>query len=234
MKKRFLKCMAIAALTVLLSFGSVFAADQNTGFYVGVTGAYVIPQTMTVSDPDNSANYMDTTLDNGYLFGIKGGWNTPFTKQILALEMEYNYIFGTGFDNAKVIPDFMGEGPGTLDATISIHAFLFNAKARYPEGKIHPYAGFGIGWALFEVGDFTAISALDPADRITSSGKSGNAFCWQLLAGVDFDITPNLGVGVGYKYFATKPTVGDNNGEGMYAEFDYRASIITLGLTYTF
>jgi len=64
--------------------------------------------------------------------------------------------------------------------------------------------------------------------------ESGGAFCWQFTTGVDFDITPEFGVGIGYKYFATNPTVGDSGSEGMYADFDYKTSIITLGFTYTF
>jgi opacity protein-like surface antigen len=69
-------------------------------------------------------------------------------------------------------------------------------------------------------------------------GASGGAFAYQLLVGLDFDITPNLGVGIGYKYLASKPTIGSYNSDpdsnDFYADIDYKASIVTLGLTYTF
>lgn len=232
MKKGFFSCVAIVTFMVFLSAGSVFAAENvNTGFYVGVSGGYVIPQTLTISDPDDSANYMDTTLKNGYLVGVTAGWLTPFTRRILALEMEYNYIFGTDFDKDKIVPDVMGGGAGTLDGTIRIHALLFNAKARYPEGRFHPYVGFGLGYAYTQVGDLTARG---PGEPEIIPGNSGGAFCWQLMTGLDFDITPNLGVGIGYKYFATKPTIGDRDSEGIYADSDYKTSIVTVGLTFLF
>ena len=233
MKKRFFSCVVIATLMLFLSAGSVFAAENsNTGFYVGVSGGYVIPQTMTISDPDSSAKYMDATLKNGYLVGIKSGWNTPFTKNIMAMEMEYNYIFGTDFDKDKIIPvEIHGvPGHGTFDGTIKIHALLFNLKARYPEGRFHPYAGAGVGYAYSQVGDVTVRG---PGGSAIVSGVSGGGFCWQLLAGMDFDITPNLGVGIGYKYLASKPTVGSAS-DDLYSQIDYKASIVTAGLTFTF
>jgi OOP family OmpA-OmpF porin len=95
-------------------------------------------------------------------------------------------------------------------------------KARYPEGRFHPYVGVGVGYSYFQM-------------EGSGSGESisGSGFCWQLMTGLDFDITPNLGVGIGYKYFATKPTIG-SKGDSMYADIDYKASIVTVGLTYTF
>lgn len=177
---------------------------------------------MTISDPDNSANYNDVILKNGYLAGVTTGWNTSFTKGIMAMELEYNYIFGTDLDKVRA-----GGSEEVADGTVKIHALLFNLKARYPEGRFHPYAGFGLGWSYFDLGDITA-------GGYSTIGSTGNAFCWQLLAGLDFDITPNFGVGIGYKYFATKPTIGSRDGEGIYAVADYRASMITAGLTFTF
>jgi opacity protein-like surface antigen len=170
MKKGLFSSIAIVALAVFLSAGSVFAAgNANTGFYVGISGGYVIPQTLTIY-PDNNDDHFDATLNNGYMVGIKAGWNTPFTKNIMALEMEYNYI-RNDFDNSKIIPEIMFHG-GTLDGTISIHAFLFNVKARYPEGRFHPYGGFGLGYAYVQVGDIT-LRDVDGSDVMINSSQSG-------------------------------------------------------------
>ncbi|PKN38981.1 MAG: hypothetical protein CVU62_01925 [Deltaproteobacteria bacterium HGW-Deltaproteobacteria-2] len=232
MKKRFLSFMAVAMVIMFLSVGSVFAAE-NMGVYVGISGGYVIPQKMTISDPDDGYSYFDMTLNNGYIIGVKSGWNTSFTRGIMAMEMEYNYI-NNNIDNSKVIasPDHGGI-PATLDGTMTIHAVLFNLKARYPQGPIHPYAGFGLGYAYSSFGDITERQVGGSGIEIWPS-ESGGAFCWQFLAGVDFDVTPNLSVGIGYKYFATKPTIGDRYSDGMYIDADYRASIFTAGLTFTF
>ncbi|PKN51575.1 MAG: hypothetical protein CVU55_11560 [Deltaproteobacteria bacterium HGW-Deltaproteobacteria-13] len=231
MKKIFFSGVAIAAFMLFLSAGSVFAAP-NTGFYIGIAGGYVIPQTMEVSDPDNSADKFDITLNNGYLLSIKTGWNTPFTRRIMAMEVEYNYI-NNDFDNSKIIPSPVDGYPSTLDANMSIHAVLFNLKARYPEGPIHPYIGGGVGYAYASVGDITD-RAYDGSGTYILTGESGGGFCWQFLAGVDIDVAPNLSLGVGYKYLAAYPNIGSSHSDGIYADLDYRASIITAGLTFTF
>jgi opacity protein-like surface antigen len=210
-------------LMFLLLSQAAFAAE-NTGFYVGISGGYVIPQTLTITPKDSDTDKFDATLDNGYFVGVKSGWNTPFTNRVMAMEIEYNYI-RHNFDNSKYIPEI-----GTLDGTIGVHALLFNLKARYPEGKIHPYAGGGLGWSIVQLGDLTT------GYGHIVKGDIGNGFCWQLLAGVDFDITPNVGVGIGYKYLAANTTIGsDNNGhDKIYADADFKASMLTAGLTFMF
>jgi opacity protein-like surface antigen len=229
MRKRFFSSVAIATLMLFLSAGSSLA-QENMGFYVGIFGGYVIPQTMTISNPDNSSQYFDTTLQNGYTVGIKTGWLTPFTRRIMAMEIEYNYM-NNNLDKDKLV-NVMGEGVGTLDGTITLHSVLFNVKGRYPEGRVHPYGGLGLGYSFFYMGDTTVRESGIPVGTMRS--ESGGAFCWQVLAGVDIDITPNLSLDMGYKYFMTKPTIGSYSGDGLYAEMDYRTSVVTLGLTFTF
>lgn len=216
----------------LLFAQNAFAAPQ-TGFYFGFAGGYVIPQTMSFSDPDDGYEYFDATLENGYNLAVKTGWLTPFTQSIMAMEIEYNY-FNHDFDKSKVIPspDYPGS-LATLDGNMSLHAVLFNLKARYPQGPVHPYAGFGLGYAYASVGEITEREYGGSGTEIWE-GESGGGFCWQFLAGLDFDVAPNMSIGVGYKYFAAYPTVGDEYGDGYYVDLDYRASIITLGLTFKF
>lgn len=207
MKKEIFSCVAKVILMVFLSSGCVFAAEgENTGFYVGVSGGYVMPQTLTASG-------VDFKLKNGYLAGVKAGWITPFTKKIMAMELEYNYIFGTDFDSWN-----LGGSSGIADGTIKFHALLFNLKARYPEGRFHPYAGFGLGEAYLQREDIMA--TVNGTRVVAATALTDNGFCYQLLAGLDIDITPNISVGIGYKYFVPAS--------------DYKASIVTLGLAYTF
>lgn len=224
----------IGLIVLFLLISQTAYAAPNTGFYFGFSGGYVIPQDMTFSDPDSGFDYFDAALDNGYLLSVKTGWNTPFTRSIMAMEMEYNYI-NNNFDNSKIIasPDHGGY-PATLDGNMSIHAVLFNMKARYPEGPIHPYVGGGVGYAFTSIGEITEREYGGSGVEIWP-GESGGGFCWQFLTGVDIDVAPNLSLGIGYKYFAAYPqNVGEEYGYGYYADLDYRASIITAGLTFTF
>jgi opacity protein-like surface antigen len=183
---------------------------------------------MTMSSYNFYAEDWDAKLKNGGMIGVKSGWINPLTKNIMALEFEYNYIFGTDFDNSRVV----NEINATLDGTIRIHAFLFNIKARYPNGPVHPYVGIGLGYSFFQVGEVTIRDTESPYAEVMS-GTSGGGFTYQFVGGVDFDITPNLSLGMGYKYFVATPSL---NGEGtnLNYDLDYRASIINAGLTFTF
>jgi opacity protein-like surface antigen len=222
-------------VVLFLLFSQTAFTAPNTGFYVGVSGGYVIPQTMSFSDTDDGYEYFKATLENGYNLAIRTGWLTPFTRNIMAMEIEYNYM-NNNFDNSKILlsPDHPGFSV-TLDGNMSIHAVLFNIKARYPQGPIHPYAGFGLGYAYASIGDITERQVGGTGMEVWP-GESGGGFCWQFLAGVDFDITPNMSFGIGYKYFSAYPTVGERDyySDHYYADLDYRASIITAGLTFTF
>ncbi|MEI6608197.1 MAG: outer membrane beta-barrel protein [Deltaproteobacteria bacterium] len=219
------KIVLFVAAALLVLFSQAAFAAENTGIYVGISGGYVIPAKLNLSNPnDGSWNNYDTTLNNGYLGGVKVGWNTPFTNRILAVELEYNYIYHT-FDKDKAVAS--PSGATTFDGTVNIHAGFVNLKARYPEGRFHPYFGGGLGYSYVKIGDITT------GQNNVIKGGSGGAFAYQFLAGLDFDITPNFGVGIGYKYLASKPTIG-SAGDAIYSVADYRASIVTLGLTYTF
>jgi len=218
----------IGLVVIFLLFSQAAFAVENTGFYFGVTGGYVIPQTMTISSYNFYTEDWDAKLKNGGMIGVKSGWINPLTKNIMALELEYNYIFGTDFDNSRVV----NEINATLDGTIRIHAFLFNIKARYPNGPVHPYVGIGLGYSFFQVGEVTIRDTDSPYTEVMP-GTSGGGFTYQFVGGVDFDITPNLSLGMGYKYFVATPSL---NGEGTNLDYDldYRASIINAGLTFTF
>jgi opacity protein-like surface antigen len=142
--------------------------------------------------------------------------------------MEYNYIFAAGFDNTKLVENL----GGTIDGSISVHALMFNTKARYPDGPIHPYIGAGLGYSYFEIGDVTEREWGGPGVH-HMDGVSGGGFCYQFMAGVDFDVAPNLSFGIGYKYFAALPTIGSETDE-LYSKLDYKAHMITLGLAFMF
>jgi len=65
---------------------------------------------------------------------------------------------------------------------------MANILFRYPQGKIHPFVGAGLGLsnATLEEG------AWDDDDT---------AFASQFIAGVNFEIAPNLSAELAYKYF---------------------------------
>lgn len=227
-----MKRIGLVIIFLLFSQTATAFAAQNTGVYFGFSGGFVIPQTMTMSEPDYGNT--DTKLENGGFVGTKVGWLNPFTRRIMALEMEYNYIFGNDFDKGEAV-NLAGSGPGaSLDGSIDIHALMFNIKARYPDGPVHPYVGVGLGFSYFDVGEIRARDEAGGIIGVIPSG-SGSAFSYQFMAGIDFDIAPNMSLGIGYKYFAAKPEIEEDQYWGGYDyELDYRTSIISLGLTFIF
>jgi len=50
---------------MILLFSQAAFAAQNTGFYIGVLGGYVMPQEMTMSDPYSWRPDTNAELDDG-------------------------------------------------------------------------------------------------------------------------------------------------------------------------
>ena len=209
------------------------AADEETsGFYVGILGGYVMPKDLGVTDKAGGGS-QDFAMDKSYLAGIKVGYIPPFAKY-LATELEYNYS-KSDFDNGKRYTSLFGtSAPGislTIDGTSTIHAFFFNLKLRYPEGSFHPYIGIGPGYSWVELGDTTERATSGSVTAAyTMAGETSSQFAYQLLAGLDYDITKNWGVGIGYKYVQIKPSFGG----AINADVDYKAHVVTLGVNYSF
>lgn len=78
-----------------------------------------------------------------------------------------------------------------VEGDAKIHNFMFNATVKYPEGKIHPYLGLGIGASYYDF-SITRTSRLD--DEIYTERRSANdtVFARQVLAGVDIELTNNI------------------------------------------
>ena len=221
-----MKRISLVLSLLLLVFCSTvaMAADEETsGFYVGILGGYVMPKDMGVTPKDGSTQN-DIAMDKGDLAGIKVGYIPPVAKY-LATELEYNYSKNS-FDNGKQYTD--SGGSYTLDGTTNnMHAFFLNLKLRYPEGSFHPYIGIGPGYSWVKQGDVTLRAT---GGSGTMAGGTSSQFAYQLLAGLDYDITKNWGVGIGYKYVQVKPSFGGD----LNADIDYKAHVVTLGVNYSF
>ncbi len=182
MKKTF-SCVLVLALSSMLFFASVPSATaaQAGPFYVGLYGGWVMPEDL---EPDDGA---DIALDDSWALGVKFGYIIPQVKW-LAVELDYAYLAEQDLDRAGFDGDFKASN------------LMVNLIARYPEGKIHPYIGAGLGWSWGE------LQATGPG---TSVDESDNAFAWQLMAGVNFEITPQWSVDLGYRYFNAEYTFTD-------------------------
>ena len=214
---------------MLVSFSSFAQAQSDTkGIYVGLIGGYVMPNDMTgrinVPSSPMSVKY-DLDLKDGYLVGAKVGWLTPFSNRALAVEFEYNHL-----ENKIDSWDYMVFDLD-MDGKVKIDLFMFNLIARYPTGRFHPYIGSGIGCAYANISDTNSILG-------SISGGSDVVFAYQLMAGLDFDITKNIIAGISYKYLAPNTISFDNDAPDLWgpgtAELNYKAHNFVLSLSYMF
>lgn len=232
---------SVFVLLIVFSFSSIAQAQEkqydSLGIYVGLIGGYPIPSNMGTSYTVSGVQTVtaDTALNDGYLYGAKVGWLTPFTKRIMAVEFEYNRISNSmnKLENISTYPL-----PVNIDMTgnVKMDMFMVNLMARYPQGKFHPYIGAGAGYALVKVDDSTIY--LIPLGGMTGviTGGSTGVFAYQVMAGIDYDITKNIIIGLSYKYMAT-PSFNFNNtvqGTPATTSMSYGAHNILLSLSYLF
>ena len=231
----------ICTLAVFLVFSSNVLAEDTKGVYAGIVGGFSIPSNIggTLNNAAGTYPPYDPSLKNGYLLGAKVGWLTPFTDKILALELEYNHI-KNDFDKAK---RFILMPPAELDlySAINIDLFMFNAIARYPQGKFHPYLGLGLGLAYVKTDDTVVSHAGEPI--WTYDGGSDGVFAYQIMTGIDVDITKNIILGLTYKYIGMQEISFGSNirvvsdpsiVEQVNASMDYHSHNIIFSICYLF
>jgi opacity protein-like surface antigen len=162
-----------------------------------------------------TGNSADLSLDNSGMLGLKLGYILPQAR-VIALEFEWNYMF------QQNIPSQVVSGV-TESGNLALNNFLVNLILRYPEGRVHPYIGGGIGASSMNIQDTEAI-----AGRVVNyANETSTGFAWQLLAGVNFDLAPNLSADLTYRYFGTNPSFTAIN-------VDYRTQAVTVGLNFHF
>ena len=187
----------VSLLSVFVFAVNASAQGDTSGLYVGLLGGFSFPPALstTLTDQSDGENDKgDINMKTGWLAGAKVGYLTPFTGRIIAAELEYNHL-ESNYDNTK---QYAG---GTIDGGMKADVLMVNLIGRYPGGRWHPYVGVGGGYANVKVNDISGWA--QNAKIMTIQGGSQGVFAYQFLAGVDFDITRNWMVGLGYKYLAS-------------------------------
>jgi opacity protein-like surface antigen len=207
--------LILAALFVVSASSPAIA--QDIGAYVGVLGGWVIPPDMSATDTGPAPQTIpDIGLRQGFLLGARAGYIPPALNKWFAAEVEYNYIRNDLNPNAVAV-----------DGKVKIDAVMLNLYARYPQTFIHPYVGVGGGWSWFKLEQYT--KNVGGTARVIGDATD-NRFCWQLLAGIDFDVAKNVSLGIEYKYFRVKPGLGGP----VNLDLDYKANIIDVGVKVLF
>jgi opacity protein-like surface antigen len=193
--------LTLAVLFALYPFGS---ASAQIGLYIGGWGGYTISPDASDDNWDDYYDDYDLDIKETSAWGVKVGYANPFFKH-LALEAEYSYLNPDITDSADI------------DGDVKISNLMFNVIGKYPFGIIQPYVGIGLGFAY---------SDMSLNDIRGSDGEDYTSYAWQFLTGVEFYLTSQIAVDVGYRYYITELEF-----EGDYAEdVTFSTSMITLGL----
>jgi opacity protein-like surface antigen len=216
MKNRLKVALPVVLAAVIFLTGAGYAQSYGPAspLYFGVFGGYVAPQDMTWTS-NVTGTSADLALDSSGMMGLKMGYILPQARA-LAFELEWNYMF-----NQNIPPQVVS---GVRESgEVALNNFLVNVILRYPEGKIHPYVGGGIGASSMYIQNTESIGGV----VVNVADEAATGFAWQFLAGVNVDLAPNLSADLTYRYFGTNPGFS-------LIDVDYRTQAVTLGLNFHF
>jgi len=204
-------------LVLMGSSGSTFA--QTRPFYIGVFGGASIPQNMSWKSIATGQS-TDLGVDNSGVLGFKGGYILPQARMI-ALELEYYHIFENNY------------GPGGTSTVresgnVYLDNFFFNFILRYPQGRIHPFVGAGIGFSTINISNVETLRNPVTGREVSSyQSEYATSFAWQFLGGLNMEIAPNISADLMYRYFGTDPSLA-------FVNVQYRTSIVSAGINFHF
>ena len=206
--------VVLAAVIFLTGAGYAQSYGPSSPLYFGVFGGYVAPQDMTWTSKVTGIS-ADLALDSSGMMGLKMGYILPQARA-LAFELEWNYMFN------QTIPSQVVSGVRE-SGEVALNNFLVNVILRYPEGKIHPYVGGGIGASSMYIQNTESIGGA----VVNVADETATGFAWQFLAGVNVDLAPNLSADLTYRYFGTNPGFS-------LIDVDYRTQAVTFGINFHF
>lgn len=182
---------------------------QADGLYISVFGGANWVQDssasiLTTDGPtDTTVFHWATDADTGFIVGGAVGTSLNNWLQGLRVEIEASYRrndvsgiwtisdFDTGFF------DFSIGGP--IDANLSTFAVMANVWYEYDAGwKVRPYIGGGVGWARTKFDGALNTTTFN----FTTFDREEDGFAWQLGVGVNYEASPGVDIGLGYRYFS--------------------------------
>jgi outer membrane autotransporter protein len=222
-----MKTKTVLLATTALALLTLAAPANAAGpWYVSLTGG------ANWQDDDGfiATNGPDTLTfasnsDTGYVIAGAVGYSLTSVAPGLRVEAEVSYRDNSN-DGVWTTTTGVASDSGLLDFDHSAIAVLANVWYDFDVGGVKPYVGGGLGWADVEV-DGTYIGGTIPAIDF-----SDNGFAWQAGAGINFAISPNMQLGVGYRYFSG-PEVNilapfATNSATSELDYDNHAAVLTL------
>lgn len=192
------KIVLLSALVMLVAF-PVFAASLPN--YVVLKAGGYFPQDDDLDEFDN-AFYGEVGIGH-------------YVHPNIALE------FGVGYTESSASESV--PGLGSVDADLTIIPIMLGVRLLTSAGNIEPYATAGIGMYYTELDASVSL----PGVGTGSASDDDTAFGGYLGLGANYDITPNVFLGVEAKYFMASPSF-----EGEDVDIDGITATANLGFRF--
>jgi opacity protein-like surface antigen len=197
--------LATTALAMFAGAGQVQAGDD---FYLSVLGGANFLSDSSAAFGDESETHLySTDGDTGFVLGGALGTHLDKWAKGLRVELEASYrrndLGGNWFESDTETGTVTFGGP--IDGNMSTFAIMANLWYDIDIGsKVRPYVGGGVGWARTRadavfVTTFRNDSPASGTHDTTNLENSG--FAWQLGVGFNYEVAPDVDVGIGYTYF---------------------------------
>lgn len=183
---------AIAALAMTAP-----AQAAGSGWYLSLSGGanWLDDNDFAVSNGVDTLT-VNTESDTGWFVGGAVGYSlSQLVTPGLRVEVEVGYrdnsVDGDWVSTTGVVSD-----SGLLEYDHTSLSVMANAWYDFDVGGVRPYVGGGVGWADVEV-DGNFLGGDVPAFKYSDDG-----FAWQVGGGINFQVSPNVQLGLGYRYFS--------------------------------
>jgi opacity protein-like surface antigen len=194
--------LASSALTLLAAMGQAQAKD----LYVSVFGGanWLTDSSGTFTD-ETETHIWSAEPDTGFVIGGAIGTHLDNWVRGLRTEVEVSYrrnnLGGGWFESEERTT----EG-GPLTGNMSTFAIMANLWYDIDVGqKFVPYIGGGAGWARMH-GEMAALRTFSnlgtpSGSTDTSTVVDNSGFAYQVGAGLNYEVMPDVDLGIGYRYF---------------------------------
>jgi opacity protein-like surface antigen len=194
---------------------------QHAGPYVG---AYFGGNALLTAKSTDSLGNFSLKFDPGMQGSAVAGWDFAPDNPVGEGRIELEYTRRSNrLNQVKFVEgNFKGGGSVIADSLLVNFFGVYRDKSPWS-----PYAGIGLGAARMEA------SNLKVGGQPMASGTSPLVFAGQLGVGMDYSLTDQLTLDLGYRFFgSTKPKFTDVNGHKF--DMDYYSHNVIFGLRYGF
>ena len=227
----------LAAAAFALGGGSALADTCCTGFYLEavVIGGGGFVKDIKSTGRTNGNLKDDSAQDSVAGGGIALGFNWKRLGAPIRTELEFHRMVRLDWDSRPVFTNVNTSAgmENNLDSTAIMLNVLYDFEIGYSWWR--PYAGFGIGYAQnhsdVNYNDFN----VGGANTVRSESFNTSNLAWSVMAGANFDITPNWYAQAAYRFINIGDAEAGYTPAGVKLESDtvYRHEL-RLGFGYRF